>query len=198
MNTRAAAVFAFSLMLAMASCAQNKTVTDKETRDRKEASLQQTFLAFAAAHNAVADWKTALPYQSLGGAYSIQLGDVLVRPDKRPVAFRAYLDDIVRRRDRTYLELEDVDEPDGLHLTLEATSENVQQILKQGPSNFDQYAVVAEILTVERPAFQLSAENNPDGPEIQVKASDTFHAQGRCLDLVYLSGLRHPPQPASH
>lgn len=198
MNTKTAAAVVFSLTLAMASCAQNKTVTNKERRDREEASLQQTFLAFAAAHNAVADWKTALPYQSLGAAYSVQLGDVLVRPDKRPVAFRAYLDDIVRRGDRTYLELEDVDEPDDLHLTLEATSESVQQVLKQGPSNFDEYAVVAEILTVERPAFQLSAENNPDGPEIQVKASDTFHAQGRCLGLAYLSGLRHPPKSASH
>jgi hypothetical protein len=26
----------------------------------------------------------------------------------------------------------------------------------------------AEIMTVEKAAFQLSAENNPDGPEIQV------------------------------
>ena len=184
MRTRAAAMCIFFLVMVLTSCGKGKTKTSAEQHEQKEKEIQQKVIAVAATHNAIADWKAALPDKSLTGAYSIQVENALGRSDKRPVAVRAYLEDIVRRDGRLFLEFSDWDE---LYLTLEATPETVQQVLKENPSNFfAEYVVIAEVQSVQRPTFQIAAENSADGAEVQLQSPDRFHAIGRCVALLNL------------
>jgi hypothetical protein len=114
-----------------------------------------------------------------------QVENALMRPDKRPVAVRAYLEDVVRRNDRVFLEFSDLD---GLYLTLEATPDTVQQILKENLSkSLNEYAVVAEVQSVRKPTIQVAAEATGEGAEVQLQTPDKFQVRGRCVDLLALS-----------
>jgi len=171
-----ALVGVFFSLVALTSCRK------KESKEqRAETDIQQKFAAFAASHNAT------VPDQRLTiMEYSIQAENALLTADKHPVALRAYLNDIVRRNGRVFLEFSAPVED--LYLTLEATPETVQQILKEDPSrSFNEYAVVAEIESVGKPTFQVAAEETGDGPDVHLQSSSEFHAKGRCVAVLDLS-----------
>jgi hypothetical protein len=128
------------------------------------------------------------PPESVIGSYSIQLENALVRPDKKAVAMRAHLEDIVRRDNRMFLEFSDWED---LYLTLEASPEIVEQVLKEHPSKFfAEYAIIAEVQSVQKPTFQVAAETTGDGPEVEIQAADKLHVRGRCVVLLNLEGAK--------
>jgi len=75
------------------------------------------------------------------------------------------------------------------YFTLEASPEQVQQVLKEsgndGSADLNEYAIIAQIDGVNKPTFQLSAEGN--SKEVQVDRPDKFHVTGRCVSLLNLS-----------
>jgi hypothetical protein len=77
------------------------------------------------------------------------------------------------------------------YFTLEATPEQVQQVLKEsgndGSAGLNEYAIIAQIDGVDKPTFQLSAVGGPDSKEVQVERPDKFHVTGRCVSLLNLS-----------
>ena len=187
MRKRTAAVCIFFLVVTLTSC-KSKTEIAEEHRKGTEREKDQKVISFAATHNAIADWKAALPDQSVIGSYSIQLENALVRPDKKAVAMRAYLEDIVRRDNRMFLEFSDWED---LYLTLEASPEIVEQVLKEHPSKFfAEYAIIAEVQSVQKPTLQVAAETTGDGPEVEIQAADKLHVRGRCVVLLNLEGAK--------
>ena len=167
-------------MIAISFACNNHEENDLQQQAMKQ---ERDLKAFAASYNAIADWKTDLPEHVVASTYSIQLEDALVRKDNRPIALMLTLQDIVRRDDKAFFEFQDY--TDSLYLTLEASPEQVQQVLKDGPSEFREYKVVAEIHTVRKASLKLDA--NPDhegGADIQADLPDIFQVRGRCIALV--------------
>jgi len=160
------------LLLTLTCCNRDK----KSTGADQEAVVRATVVRFAATQNAIVDWKATLP-NTLAIPYTLLVQDALI------MVFRAYLDDVVRRGDRTFFEFSGQDD---LYLTLEATPEEVQQVLKEGNFGLEEYVVIAEIQAVDKPTFQLSAENGPDGAEVQFQRPEKFYARGRCVSLLSL------------
>lgn len=168
------------LLLSCINCSK-KPNSDKS---KLEAQRQKAFLEFAANHHASPNWKTALPFQSVGTSFSLQLQDALTGPSREPIALRAYLHDVAGQGGRYQFVFSGFDD---MVFWLEATPDQVSQVLKEAQlPGLDEYAVAAEIHGVRKVAFQVSA---PDGGEphlADVNASDKFVATGRCVALTRL------------
>jgi hypothetical protein len=54
----------------------------------------------------------------------------------------------------------------------------------------NEYAVVAEVQSVQRPTFQIAAETTGDGAEVQLQKPDKFHLIGRCTGLLNLEATK--------
>jgi hypothetical protein len=111
--------------------------------------------------------------------------DVLIRPDKQLVAFRATLHDVVRRSNNFFFEFDD---SDGVFFALEATPAEVEQVLKEAIiPGLDEYAVIAEIEGCHKVSFQVAPDPEGGDPEVaEISASDKFVAKGRCVGLMRL------------
>lgn len=159
--------------------------TDKEKTEDKEINkkiqiLKQAVSDMAEKHNAITDWEKNLDKHSL---YTIQVEDVLIRSDNRPILFFGRVDDITKKANKYFLHFKKMLSP-WIYFVLECNEEQVENILHNKDSTF--YAVAARISSIQRPEFEFEHYH-------------AFIANGLCIDLLpakyYLPSPTPPPEP---
>lgn len=90
--SRTHVILCLLLLLLCLNCSKKPSQSSK-----LEAQRQKGFLEFAAHYHADSNWKSALPFKSVGTSFSIQLQDALTGVDRQPIALRAYLHDVARQ-----------------------------------------------------------------------------------------------------
>ncbi len=126
-------------------------------------------------------------------SFTIQAQDQLL--SGKPVVFDAYLDDVYRRDDKTYVRFQSYDETDYI-LELECDPQMVEdKVLSQTDTTddwlfwlYNEYVVVANITEVSKPVIALNAVAGYDegDAEIEVETSSVFSAKGTCVDMEHV------------
>jgi hypothetical protein len=161
---------------------------------RQQIRQQQTDASIAAValkYNAVNNWSAALPYRSLGGAFSIDVSRALIRSNGQPVLMVLKLEDVAENN-TGYTVLFHMDDVNNgmfqLSVELRCTQERANQLLKlTGNDSFQKYAVVARFDEIARPKFKVSGVGGGEESSVELDdASDVFFAKGELLDAVQL------------
>ena len=174
--------------------------TPKKTAQKKYETPEEV-KRLCSQYNAVTDWKQHFHKKAFGQhTYTVEVEDALIRTDGRPILFYGVADDIVKESDKyvvywsagfasllrgsdTILDLAfDRD----VRFVLDCTPSQVEKIMDNSVSTFDDYAVIARISEVEKIRFKLSSGEN--GEKVRVETSDVFMAKGKCLDLLFVVG----------
>jgi len=134
-------------------------------------------------HNAIPYWGKDVEH--LRQVLAINVQESLVRNDKRPVLLIAKIDDVAKEGDKYILTVESITYLADIYFALESNLEQVTKITNQDSSSHDEYAIIADVTSVRKLRFSISASpKSEDEAEIELDTSDAFTANGRCLDLL--------------
>ena len=121
--------------------------------------------------------------------FTIDIEDCLIRPDGRPSLFIGTVEDVQRRGDKYVVHIDCWRA--GIDCLLECDAVQVGKFRSKTDVGFYEFAVVAKIISVKRPFFQVTAttesgdaDTESGDAEIVVDSPKTFVATGVCLDLV--------------
>lgn len=164
--------------------------------DRKQ-GIKQAVSDMIAKHNAFDKWgEFFIDYEKKmfggrRGIYTIDVEAALISNDTRPILFYGYVVD-VKKVDEKYIVIFDMTENVDINFVLRCDAEQVVTILSQ-PTEYpgDSYAVVAAISDIKRPKFEVDAYQDGEyDPYIIVEPSDTFVANGVCVDLLFVGDYK--------
>jgi hypothetical protein len=173
-----AAVLVTAGLFPLSSCTSRSQEQSKEP----EKVIDASFAAFAKGHDAVTDWHEGLALF----AFTYEVQDRLLRSDKRPIAFKGDLQDIKRNAGKYQLLLKD--SLNDLYLVLEADPEQVRQIVSGRDAIFSELAVIAEVRGVDRLAFTVKADGDPEiGARVSLDSPSSTEVIGRCIALKVLT-----------
>jgi len=128
--------------------------------------------------------------------YTIQAQERLV--SDKPVLFQGYLDDVFSRDGKTYIRfMSSYSSPVDYVLELQCDRSIVEKFIEQPADEdrsflkyFDEFAVIANIVEVSKPAFALQGTAYAeDDVEIEVDSSNLFTATGTCVDIAEIGNL---------
>jgi hypothetical protein len=167
--------------------AQTDQVSERVKRENTK------LLELASQHHASVTWLGSLPDRGMGGVFTIDLTEALVRTNTQPVAMKAFLED-VSERDGVFtghftLFDDNSHHTFNLNLVLRCSKEQTTELLKSKPSIGDAelFAIVATVESVSRPAFEADDSNVSDNYHIDFSSTpNVFYAKGTCVDLVPL------------
>jgi hypothetical protein len=136
----------------------------------KEEAEKQAISNMVTKFNAVTDWRGDL--DDLEDPYSLDVEKILIREDKRPLFLSVYVRDIRTKDSKVYVNLYEAGSPaPEIRFMLECNSSQTEKFRDR---NNDEFAVIASINSVTK--FQSS--------ETESESSNTFVANGQCLDLL--------------
>jgi len=156
---------------------------------------QQKILTLAKRYNAVTDWQERFDEDGIKIAkghravYTTDIEKALIQSDSRPVLIVGYVFDITKIGDNKYLGIKAFAYPD-LNFLLKCQSQQTKLVLNQPTDGGKFFAVVANVISVSRPAFETDALIEETGDEshsdIIVEPGDQYIIQGTCLDILYV------------
>jgi len=156
---------------------------------------QQKISTLAKRYNAVTDWRERFDEDGIKigkghrAVYTTDIEKALIRNDGRPVLIVGYVFDITKIGDNNYLGIKAFIYPD-LNFLLECQSQQAELVLAQPTDDGEFFAVVANVISVSRPAFETDAliEETDDErySDIIVEPGDQYILQGTCLDISYV------------
>lgn len=178
------------VVLGINSCGSLKREKEKVETEKK-IRIKQAITDMIARHNAVNDWERNLREKfisMLTKVYSIQVEQALVRKDGRPILLFASVEDVARQDNKYFGHFHNwFGLGPNIHFVLECKPDQIKKVMEQSASQFEQYAVVALISSIQRPKFEPGAySENGEGQEITIESSNIFIAKGRCVDLLFV------------
>ena len=168
----------------------------KHQSEKTEAiQTQQKISTLAKRYNAVSDWQERFDEDGIKigkghrAVYTTDIENALIRNDGRPVLIRGYVFDITKIGNKNYLGIKAFAYPD-LNFLLECQLQHVELVLAQPTDGGKVFAVVANVISVSRPAFETDAfieeTDNEVYSEIIVEPGDQYILKGTCLDILYV------------
>jgi hypothetical protein len=146
--------------------------TQEQTQEQaaKRAEFESRISAYAAKHNAVADWQTPLLVKGKPErVYSVELAPLLVRPDGRPVLVFASLRNVSESGGRTVVYFDDATSLESrFKLQLDCSPEQAHSLTVNDAAY--RFAVIGQVRSVE-----------------YVPAGDYSLATGSCVDVMAVS-----------
>jgi len=167
--------FAIVLWITSSLISSHQETTRKvEEEKQKKSQIEEAVGHMVQKYNAVTNWQETLNAGDiLKKIYTMQVKNILIRCDGRTILIFASVDDIDRHEGKFVVHFCNVlSFNPNLHFFLECDSVMVRKIINQQPRMFEEYAVIASILSVKK-------LNN-------FESSRTFVAEGRCLDLMFI------------
>jgi hypothetical protein len=187
----AAIIFLMGLLsLTFIGCESKQEAIDPKNnlKAEKSAQIKQSINNLAVKNNAVTDWKRK--FEEADKVYTFQVEDALIKDHDRPVLAIGEVVDINRLDNKFYIHFNTwLDSGPEVHFILEITQEQVTRIINQ-PSEryFDNYAVVAKVISIERPKFEIGVySESQEDYDLTVDESDIVIAKGVCLELLNIA-----------
>jgi len=205
-----AGLFAVSLLLFAVSCEQgpqannnkpeNKAeeIAERERNSRekrrerikKEADRIDGLIQSTPAVAQVVSKYKAVPYwendvKDLGRVFAINVQEVMVRGDKRPLLLINQIEDLAKESNKYYITFESLTYTHDIYFTLECDAEQVNKLTVENSMADDEYAIIADVTAVRKLRFKIRA--SPESEEeanMELDTSDAFTAEGKCLALL--------------
>ena len=177
------------LFFGILSKKQVVNVEEQEVQAEKLLKIKKSVQDMVTKHNAVTDWQGSLEKDGIEPTFTIEFQDTLIRKDSRPLVFVAAVEDIVRDSNSYTAHFHnrfDLLLSADVHFVLDCTPEQVQEIMKQSNSVFENYAVVAHVTSVRKIRYRVVADGDEDVRIDSSLISNVFEATGRCLDLIHV------------
>jgi hypothetical protein len=157
----------------------------RQERERREAEVN-SIRTFAASHNAIVDWqKTLCNGDTTSHLFSVDLANVLIRPDGRALMFYAELKDITHAKDGVDTAWFETHGCGGTNMKLRLsidpeTAENLQARRSEPVPYFVVAANISNVGNeVRQAASAASAETSDDSGEVIV-------VKGRATGALYI------------
>jgi hypothetical protein len=177
-----------------------KIKSDEQAREvsaeqaRKE-TTRKAIVELSDKHNAVTDLEEAL--NKIGHPYfTMEVEEMLLRKDNRPVLFFLSIKDIKRKGDKYLVHFNDYSTVEDV--ILECSDEQVRKVRQQKSESekCGNYAVIAVINRINKVDFVVRAspdvewKHDDEQPypvgRIEVDTTDEFMATGSCVDLLFV------------
>jgi hypothetical protein len=148
----------------------------------QEKNVEDSIARLAFKHNAVGDWYKPIPKgRTTETLYTADLMPLLVRPDGRPILFLGEIKDVSINGDEYLLTIktEGFGSFPRIDWLLETNAELAKQILDAKKQKGERYAIVANIVALQKgEQIAHSEEDNGSYPEA------VFSARGQCVDIM--------------
>jgi len=165
---------------------------DKDAQEEKQKAIAQ----LSNKYNAVSDWSEPLPKKLFMSIFTMEVEDVLLRKDNRPVLFFATVEDVERKENKYLVRFVAEDlltELPKIEFVLDCNDVQARIILQQRQSEsggWEKYAVVAVINKVKKVVFSVNpvvvTDVEENYGEIEIDTPNTFMAIGHCVDLLFV------------
>lgn len=170
-------------------------ISKHQSEKAETIQTQQKISTLAKRYNAVTDWQERFDEDGIKiskghrAVYTTDIEKAFIRNDSRPVLIVGYVFDIIKIGDNKYLGIKAFAYPD-LNFLLKCQSQQTELVLTQPTNDGEFFAVVANVISVSRPAFETDAliEETDDErySDIIVEPGDQYILQGTCLDISYV------------
>lgn len=179
------------LVLMLSACKGSGRDAEPKREDASEAKL----IALANRYDAVVEWYK--PFSRLRRPFTFEIEDALMPAHGRPVALRAYVQDIRRTETGFVIALtlspvQRVLVTANVRLFLNADQSNVDTIRNNRLTGFDQFAVIARVTSVSWIPLELRAERDDYESEsgrsiasakLVIEETDTLIVEGDCVQM---------------
>lgn len=170
-------------------------ISKHQSEKTETIQAQQKISTLAKRYNAVTDWRERFDEDGIKigkghrAVYTTDIEKALIRNDSRPVLIVGNVFDITKIGDNNYLGIKAFAYPD-LNFLLKCQSQQTELVLTQPTDDGEFFAVVANVFSVSRPAFETDVliEEIDDEmySDIIVEPGDQYILQGTCLDISYI------------
>ena len=161
----------------------------------KTIQTQQKIVTLAKRYNAITDWGKKFNKDGIKigkghrAVYTTDIEKALIRKNGQPVLIVGYVFDITTIGDNKYLGIKAFEYPD-LNFLLKCQSQHTELVLSQQTDDGNFFAVVASVVSVSRPAFEVDTiteeADDESYSDIIVEPGDQYILQGTCLDISYV------------
>jgi hypothetical protein len=168
---------------------QHSITTEKQNKTSETPNAEMRTHELAQRYGAITGWENKI-------VYTIHAQEILLNDS--PVLFQGYLDDIFNRDGKTYVRfMSSHSSTVDYVLELECDRLIVDKFINGSTDEndssikyFDEFAVIAKINEVSKPAFSLEGTAYAeDNIEIEIDSSTNFIVAGTCLDIVKIGNL---------
>jgi len=193
------------ILLAIAYWFVSSTISDRRVEEEKQEletekrlQVEKSITDIITKHNAVTEWKHGFDKKGLasfGEIYTIEVEEVLIRADDRPIMFFANVEDVVKEANRYLVYFHnrfDFLLRADIHFVLDCTQDQVNEIILSPRAPFESnYAVIAKVSSIEKCIVRVRTEDNGRvGLSSPIFTSNVFVATGRCLDLLFVGDYK--------
>ena len=158
----------------------------QKQRAEREKQSQGAVVAAAKHYGAIIGWEESLkPLNSQ--PFSVQLEDVIIPKDGKPIVVAGFVEDIARHDDRFYLYLNDWNTSDfSIQFVLECDAAMARRLIERKEFS-DTVTVIAQISSVEKAQFALESgvKRTEDPAPIEIDSSSQFLTHGKCLQVIF-------------
>lgn len=176
---------------------ENNKSKAKVTEQAQKETIHKAVIELANKHNAVVDWKKPISKKSfMSPIFTMEIENVLLSKDNRPVLFLAKPKDIERKENAYVVRFtmvrftNDFGRSPQIEFALDCSDEQAKKILQQRTEFKDRYAIIAVINKVKKMAFEVVPVIEGSGEDahstIEIDTPDTFVAIGCCIDLLFV------------
>ena len=184
----ALAVTAAGVWLAVRKTSERSSAAREQIRsERAERELRISVENMATKYNAVTNWVDLFGEQDSGRVFTIDVDEALRPTNGQPVLLVGHLEDLAKRNGKYYMSIDSFShKAPEIYYILECDGNQADSITKHGRDSVE-VAVIASIDTVKKPDLAVKGISGTDG-EIEISPTDSpFVANGRCLDLLFVS-----------
>ena len=177
--------------------------SEETAQEKKKHKIAEEVQRLCSQYDAVTDWKQRIGEKAFGQhTYTIEVENALIRTDGRPILFYGVADDIVKESDKYVVywstgfasllrgsgAILDLAFGRDFRFVLDCTPSQVEKIMDNSVSTFDDYAVIAQISKVEKIRFKLEGNGGSyEDVSVNLEIANIFIAKGKCLDLLLVS-----------
>lgn len=162
-----------------------KSNEQKGATEANKQKIETAIREMAAKYDAATDWMDSL--NSKKTIYTIDVQNALINANKRPILFRASLEDVSKLQGQYVVHLDTWVGVVQISFQLQCGDGHVHQMLaKSDRDPWNSFAVVAQIQDINKPLFRVKAVPSDEYSELELESSDTFIALGQCLDFLYI------------
>lgn len=161
---------------------EKTTTIEEESEDVKLQKIEQVVSEMASKYNAITNWQDIFDKKDfLEKVYTIELQNIFIHTEGRPILFDASIDDVWEDGGQYYVRFEDFQRD--INFELKCNEKQAKSLLEKA-GLAEMYAVVAKVEKIYKERFpDIIAKGNLDW---DVYFEESFIVTGECLDFLYL------------
>jgi hypothetical protein len=176
-------LFVSLIIIGLFGCSSDKKAPKEVTNKERKLQLDNIINKIANKYNADITFREGVNFERF--PYTIEMNDILMPKDNRPIVIHGFCSDVVKRDNKYFISFAQ-DDFKGVSVIfeLESSKEQVSKLLKNNSLFNDEYVVIAKITKFEK-IKKLILDNQ--GDYYEERCTDNCHcykANGLCIDMI--------------